>query len=146
MNLVGKTNTLIFLTFFLVVFIGFYVSTAFQLFADTSYELLQNESLLLSGPFASVKTAEELYGLKRSKEVIAVVFLSCFFHCSQSYILLLNLKNGFDCSPEVIRISDQASLEEDETRPQILISGEIHGDERVVSCTLAISFYLFHVV
>ena len=70
MNLLGKTS----LSTFSLIVIGIYLATAFQLFADTPYEQLQNESLLLSGPFASVQTAEELYGLMRSKEVIAVVF------------------------------------------------------------------------
>eukprot|EP01041_Mallomonas_annulata_P006251 gene6251-12656_t len=35
------------------------------------------------------------------------------------------------CSPIVIQVTHLESLEQDTQRPQILISGEIHGDERV---------------
>ena len=36
------------------------------------------------------------------------------------------------CSPSVVRVSHQESLGGDYLRPQLYISGEIHGDERVV--------------
>ena len=43
------------------------------------------------------------------------------------------LQGPLKCSPIVIRISDRRFLAEDVLRPQVIISGAIHGNERVVS-------------
>jgi hypothetical protein len=45
------------------------------------------------------------------------------------------LQGELTCSPHIARISEMRSIKGDATRPQVLVSGEIHGDERVVSYT-----------
>ena len=47
--------------------------------------------------------------------------------------MTINIQGNDKCSPTIIRISDRRSLVEDYQRPQVIISGAIHGDERVVS-------------
>jgi hypothetical protein len=61
----------------------------------------------------------------------------------------LNLRNAqgdAKCSPTVIRITHRTTLAADRQRPQIIISGAIHGNERVVCASsglLAFSFFKF---
>lgn len=62
----------------------------------------------LRGPFARVETAESMLGVPAAKE------------------------GSSACSPIVIRVSHLASLDRDRQRPQTFISGEIHGDEKIV--------------
>ena len=77
-------------------------------FQDQSYTALLDESYLLNRTsYARIGTAYELYELPPVR------------------------KGEFSCSPFIIEVTDFASLPNDHLRPQVLISGEIHGDERV---------------
>ena len=67
------------------------------------------------GDFAAIETAETLFGVPPAKE------------------------NNTSCSPLVIRISHLQSIEKDIQRPQVFVSGEIHGDERIVSICFFLS-------
>lgn len=80
-------------------------------FTDMPYEELQRRAHELNGAYASSKTAKEWYGIEAAK----------------------TKDNGRDveCSPYIVRVSDIGSIEADIQRPQTIISGEIHGDERV---------------
>jgi hypothetical protein len=40
---------------------------------------------------------------------------------------------GSGCSPQLLTVTDLGTAWSDVLRPQVYISGEIHGDERVVS-------------
>ena len=92
-------------------------------FQDISYEDMQKRSFALQSPFASVSDARTL--------------LKGFVNWAGS--------GEHKCSPAVMRITDLSSLVEDVERPQVLISGEIHGDERVgPSSTLHMSLMLVH--
>ena len=77
-------------------------------FRDLDSKELNTRINLLESPFALVSTSKEAYGLDETSDV--------------------DLK----CSPLLVRITDRASLLNDVERPQVIISGEIHGDERVV--------------
>ena len=80
-------------------------------FTDIKYEDIQKRSFELDGLYASSKTAKELYAIDAAKT---------------------NDKgNQVECSPYIIRVTDIGSIEQDVQRPQTVISGEIHGDERV---------------
>ena len=79
-------------------------------FRDLDIKELNARINLLESPFALVSTAKEAYGLEEATDA--------------------DLK----CSPLLVRITDRASLLNDVERPQVIISGEIHGDERVVRC------------
>jgi hypothetical protein len=74
---------------------------------DLNYSKLNLEMNALNSSFAMVSTAEELYDLPQAKE------------------------GNIKCSPIIIRVTDRETLSEDFLRPQIIISGAIHGDERV---------------
>lgn len=76
-------------------------------FKDLSYGELNIELNALNGSFAMVSTAEESYDLPQAKE------------------------GNIKCSPTIVRVTDRETLSEDVLRPQIIISGAIHGDERV---------------
>ena len=69
---------------------------------DLAYDELQEQFSLLNGKFANIKNANELYSLPIK-----------------------------ECSPLVASITYNRFQNIDEGRPQVLISGEIHGDERV---------------
>ena len=73
-----------------------------------SLEEINRRAEALRGPFARVETAEDSLGVPAAREGDAT------------------------CSPVVIRVSHLASLESDKQRPQVFISGEIHGDEKIV--------------
>ena len=73
-----------------------------------SLEEIDRGAEALRGPFARVETAESLLGVAPAKD------------------------QAGSCSPMVIRVSHLSSLESDRQRPQIFISGEIHGDEKIV--------------
>jgi hypothetical protein len=75
------------------------------------YEEIQKRSFELNGLYASSKTAKELYAIDAAKTN--------------------SNGNQVECSPYIIRVTDISSIEEDVQRPQTIISGEIHGDERV---------------
>lgn len=77
-------------------------------FKDYAYEELQEQAKNLDGAYARVESASDIYGLEEAGQ-------------------------GFPsrCSPNVIRVTDLRSERADTYRPQLLISGEIHGDERV---------------
>lgn len=77
------------------------------LFKDVGYEELDRRSFALKSEFANVDSANVLFGTK------------------------IIVEGNRRCTPAVLRISDVSSIETDKQRPQILISGEIHGDERV---------------
>ena len=77
-------------------------------FRDLNYAELTSRLTALNGSFAHVSSAKDSFGIEE-------------------------IQDGNDkCSPIVVRVSDLYSLSNDINRPQILISGEIHGDERVV--------------
>ena len=63
----------------------------------------------LKGKFANVTTATLLFGIPPSTGNVAT------------------------CSPVIARVSSIDTLHNDVSRPQILLSGAIHGDERVVN-------------
>ena len=75
---------------------------------DSSFEEMNTRTYGLSGDYAQVNSANELLGTEISQG-----------------------RNGFTCSPAIARVSHLASLSTDVERPQVLLSGEIHGDERI---------------
>ena len=77
-----------------------------------SLEEVNRRAEALRGPFARVETAEVMLGVPAAREGAAT------------------------CSPIVVRVSHMASLDSDKQRPQTFISGEIHGDEKIVRQTL----------
>ncbi len=77
-------------------------------FKDLTYEELVEKTYSLQGPFASVSDAKILLGTDEVGE-----------------------GTHFKCSPTIARISNLHTLNTDIERPQVLLSGEIHGDERV---------------
>jgi hypothetical protein len=81
----------------------------------------------LSGSFAMTKPAKDLLGIPAAKQV--QVLTTSFAYLQ----VMLDFQFKLTCSPSVIRVSHQDSLGGDFLRPQLYISGEIHGDERVVS-------------
>ena len=103
-------------------------------YSDLSYSALNAAFDSLNGNFASVSTASDLFGIESAKEVSEKV-LEYHVHCRNfTYGDHIFCSQGqVSCSPYIVRISDTTSLRHDESRPQVLISGEIHGDERVVS-------------
>lgn len=78
-------------------------------FRDRTLESLNGEISKLSSSFAHIKDAESLLGVKKAREP----------------------RSGFECSPLIARVSHIDSLLTDVERPQVLLSGEIHGDERI---------------
>jgi hypothetical protein len=85
------------------------------MFQDLSYEILIDKSKSINGSFAIVKSAHDLYGLQVTKN------------------------NFYICSPLILRISYQTI--DSNQRPQVLLSGEIHGDERVVLYTYVFQIF-----
>jgi len=81
-------------------------------FTDPSYDELLEKTFSLQGPFASVTNAKLLLD---TEEVTSVG------------------RNGqpWKCSPTILRLTNVQTLNADVERPQLLISGEIHGNERV---------------
>lgn len=77
-------------------------------FSDLSLKDLNAGTVALESPFAMVASAKEAYGLAEVHD------------------------GDVTCSPLLARITDWASLQADVQRPQVILSGEIHGDERVV--------------
>lgn len=85
---------------------------------DLPYEVIVEKSIRLRSSLSSVQTAEDLYQLAPAKF------------------------EDTTCSPEIVKIGPTGDLA-DMQSPQLLISGEIHGDERVVYRLLsAIEFFL----
>lgn len=79
------------------------------MFRYMSYEEINEAALELhDGKYAQVQTAESYLSVKAARD-----------------------SDGSTCSPFVIRVSHIASLDADKQRPQMFISGEIHGDEKV---------------
>lgn len=76
-------------------------------FQDLTYDEIVRRSRDIAGLYANVNLAETIYGLRQAKQ------------------------GSTTCSPIVMQISHVKSLSLDKQRPQLLISGEIHGDERV---------------
>ena len=76
-------------------------------FVDYSYDELEKLAASLSGGYAHVTSASALLGTSRAQS------------------------GATTCSPSVIRVTHRESLWGDVQRPQLLLSGEIHGDERV---------------
>jgi predicted deacylase len=79
-----------------------------ELFAYHSYEEINALSLDLRGSFAEVGPASEVLSVKAAVH-----------------------RDGTTCSPMIIRVTHRDSLAKDKQRPQVFISGEIHGNERV---------------
>ena len=76
-------------------------------FNDLPYEEIQRRAAELAGQYALAQSAHEMYGITPASV------------------------KGSTCSPNIIRVSHVKSLPADSERPQIVVSGEIHGDERV---------------
>ncbi len=95
----------------LLSFVHFLCTDAYD-FKDPSYDDLLREAYALQGPFASVTNANLLLGIE---EVTSTN------------------KHGqpWKCSPTVMRVSNVQTLNADVERPQLMLSGEIHGNERV---------------
>lgn len=77
-------------------------------FFDIDYAAVDKALNAVKGGFASVHTANELYGIPHAHD------------------------GSLSCSPSVAQVTLQETIGSDIYRPQVLISGEIHGDERVV--------------
>lgn len=78
-------------------------------FRDRTLDSLNEAIGRLASSFAHIKDAESLLGVKKAREP----------------------HSGFQCSPLIARVSHIDSLNTDVERPQVLLSGEIHGDERI---------------
>lgn len=78
-------------------------------FQFLSFEEIQKAALELKGQYAKVESAEEMFGVRAARDS----------------------KSGLSCSPLIIRVSHIGSLDSDQQRPQVFISGEIHGDEKI---------------
>ena len=76
-----------------------------QTMHDLSYVEIQEQFSQLAGKFASIDSASTLFSIPIDNE----------------------------CSPLIATVSYDNSANQDQGRPQVLISGEIHGNERVVS-------------
>lgn len=83
-------------------------------YRDLSFEEVNSRLAALRGAFAAVETANDMFHVRNASKV------------SKDRTILT-------CSPLIARITDVRSVLADFTRPQVFISGEIHGDERVVS-------------
>ena len=88
-------------------------SEAFHL-QGLSYDELLNMSYALHGKYALTSSAKILYNLPEAHGA-----------------LRMGHRKAMSCSPVVIRVSDISSLFDDLDRPQVLISGAVHGNERV---------------
>ena len=75
-----------------------------------SYDVLKDLSYGLHGEYADVMSADEMLGTGHAGT---------------------GVNARYKCTPPIIRISSLKSLAADEQRPQVLLSGEIHGNERV---------------
>ncbi len=89
---------------------------------------MERRILDMRGSFAQVHSASDLYGVPAAQQAIPYIPLIADY----GDIDILLIQDGVHCSPQILRVSEVASLAEDAQRPQIYISGEIHGDERVV--------------
>lgn len=89
-------------------------SMSHEPYRDLSFEEVNSRLAALRGAFAAVETASDLYHVRNASKV------------SKDRTILT-------CSPLIARITDVGSVLADFARPQVFISGEIHGDERVVS-------------
>ena len=92
------------------------------LLRDLSYEGIEALSESLSGRFASSSSALIQYKLP---EAVSKHHLRFHEQTGKG--------NSEDrrCSPIILRVSDTSTLFKDTGRPQVLISGEVHGNERV---------------
>jgi hypothetical protein len=76
-------------------------------FHDLTYHEMNARVYALNSSVAMIASTKELYGLPEVTE------------------------GNIKCSPLIIRITDKESLSNDFLRPQVIISGAIHGNERV---------------
>lgn len=83
------------------------LSVSWAVFPDVSFNEVNERMAKLSPIYSSVKSAHDLYLIDYARE-------------GKEF-----------CSPMIARISHMATLDADLSRPQALISGEIHGDERI---------------
>ena len=112
-------SALIFIGAFLGIATGLSQDDKYQ-FSDLTLEGMDEEILKLRGPFATISTPKDLFDLEPA-----------------TY-------QDRTCAPKIIRVTHLASLDSDNERPQIFISGEIHGDERVVISSIEqISMLIF---
>lgn len=86
-------------------------------FKDMDSKELNTAIQALESPFSMVSTAKEAYGMAEVHD------------------------EDIKCSPFIIRVTDRTSLLTDVQRPQVIISGEIHGDERVVRAPVLFGKY-----
>ena len=77
-------------------------------FKDLEYADLNSKTYALDGPYGIISDAKNLYEIGEVEQ------------------------NGVKCTSVIARVTDRATLNNDVQRPQVIISGEIHGDERVV--------------
>ena len=92
---------------------------------DLSLEDLKGQASSLQGRFALSSTAQLLYHLPESVSKHNLRFQKA------GVTGVEGAKRDNRCSPIVLRLSDTSTLFKDPTRPQVLISGEVHGNERV---------------
>jgi len=76
-------------------------------YSDLSYDALNEQLSPLKGRYGALATAKQVYSVPPAT------------------------MGQHTCSPFILRVSDHSSMQMDASRPQVLISGEIHGDERV---------------
>lgn len=76
-------------------------------FVDYTYDQIEKFAAALNGPYAHVTSAASLLGTNKATS------------------------GGQSCTPSIVRVTHRESLSSDVQRPQLLLSGEIHGDERV---------------
>ncbi len=96
-------------------YISFFIRIyAIESLKDLKYEDVEKELLNLQGSFAKMHKAKDLFS---------------------DYIKSSYDKNNFgetiECSPSIGVLTHLSSIENDIERPQVVISGEIHGDERI---------------
>jgi hypothetical protein len=78
-------------------------------FEYPSPESFDKKATDLNGPFANVASASKILGISDAVH-----------------------NQKLKCSPSILSISHRESLAGDYLRPQVYISGEIHGNEKVV--------------
>lgn len=112
---VAHSRLIVFL--FIVILTPNVIATQFK---DIPYDELTTLSRQLQGPFASVQTAEEIW---RSSNLRTSV-------CSPLVIRVTSV-DGLEAAPSTVPGVYQPLPRFTEPLPQVVISGEIHGNERV---------------
>lgn len=107
-------------------------------YSDLSFTSISTTVTSLQSSYASVSTANEKFGHPIVQEVRRNGMRTLVNPRSHCLRLTLTQQSGLSCSPHIVSITHLSSVKDDASRPQVLISGEIHGDERVVRLKLHI--------